>query len=127
MKQLNGLTVGTILLLEDEPFIALDLEEILSEAGFTQIRTIVSCAEAESWLQEGDPMLAIVDPRLQDGMCSGVVRTLVERKVPFIVYSGDVETVSEQEPAFAFGIWLSKPSPPGDIIQAIKTTLLGRL
>ncbi|CAN7580794.1 hypothetical protein [Rhizobium sp. LjRoot258] len=33
----------TLLLLEDEPFIALDIEEVLSRAGVSDIHTVSTC------------------------------------------------------------------------------------
>lgn len=56
----------------------------------------------------------------------GLAQILVKRNVPFIVYSSDVITVADQEPAFASGVWLSKPSPPTDLIEAIETAMLSR-
>lgn len=109
MRHLGELTVGFVLLLEDEPLIALDVEQVLSDAGFQEIRIMSSCADAEAWLQQSNPVFAIIDPRLRDGMCDRIARILVKRNIPFIVYSGDVITVADQEPAFAAGVWLSKP------------------
>lgn len=127
VRHLGELTVGFVLLLEDEPLIALDVEQVLSDAGFQEIRIISSCCDAEAWLQQSNPVFAIIDPRLRDGMCDPIARILVKRNIPFIVYSGDVITVADQEPAFAAGVWLSKPSPPTDLIEAIETAVLGRV
>jgi DNA-binding response OmpR family regulator len=113
----------TVLLLEDELLIALDMEETLREFGISKIEIISTCADAELWIEKSYPSVAIVDPGLRDGTCAGVVRRLVERDIPFIVHSGNVEDVAEKEPSFRSGVWLSKPSPPEDLIAAIRMVL----
>jgi DNA-binding response OmpR family regulator len=117
------LKVGPVLVLEDEPFIALDVEDVLNDVGFHDVRTLSSCSDAQSWLVDENPALAIVDPHLRDGMCGAVARALAEKNIPFVVYSGDMRAVTEQEPAFGCGVWLSKPSLSIDIVAAIKKAL----
>src|SRR4051812_36509280 len=93
----------TVLLLEDEPFIALDVEELLFENGMKDVVTLTSCADALAWLENNEPWFAIVDPRLNDGICSAVVRKLVGGGVPFLVYSGESDALIEEEAAFGYG------------------------
>jgi DNA-binding response OmpR family regulator len=112
--------VGKVLLLEDEAIIAIDLEETLRNLGASRIVTMDTCEAALSWLKENDPTLAIVDPRLKDGYCGPVARRLSEKGVPFIVYSGDPEGAGMEDDSFKRGIWLSKPSLPEDLEEAIE-------
>ncbi|TCR71039.1 response regulator [Rhizobium sp. BK376] len=112
-----------ILLLEDQPFIALDLEEVLDESGHPNHVTFTTCVEASEWLEVNTPSLAIVDPRLSDGMCTVVVRRLSELAVPFIVYSGEGESLRAAEPAFASGHLLGKPALPDEMIAAVTRAL----
>jgi DNA-binding response OmpR family regulator len=93
--------MALILILEDEPFIALDTESILDEAGYCQHVTLATCADAVNRLNENTPRMAIVDPRLSDGVAATVVRLLVERETPSVVYSGEPDSVAEIEPSFA--------------------------
>jgi two-component SAPR family response regulator len=58
------MTIGTVLLLEDEPIIALDVEKLLQENGADKVVTLSTCAEAIGWLGVNTPNIAIVDPRL---------------------------------------------------------------
>lgn len=117
------MTPETVLLLEDEPFIALDLEELLFENGVENVVTLTSCGEALTWLRENTPGLVIVDPRLTDGLCSEVVRNLVTRRLPFLVYSGESGSLVEEEAAFGAGENIPKPSLPATIISAIERAL----
>lgn len=110
------LDINCVLLLEDEPFIAIDLEDTLLSAGVQRVVTMDSIALAGAWLEIDTPDLAIVDQRLRDGFCTQVVKELIERKVPFILYSGDPEATIAVEPAFGAGRWLSKPCQPDALI-----------
>jgi DNA-binding NtrC family response regulator len=113
------MTIGTVLLLEDEPIIALDIEKLLQENGADKVVTLSTCAEAIGWLGVNTPNIAIVDPRLSDGVCSFAVKTLAERSVPFILYSGEPEAAIEREPAFSAGQLLYKPCEPDRLIAAL--------
>ncbi|MDM9627669.1 response regulator [Rhizobium sp. S152] len=110
---------GTVLLLEDEPFIALDLEEMLGELGAPNVVTLATCQAALDWLYHNNPVFAVIDPRLKDGYCSPVARHLSAKGVPFIVHSGDPEGAGLEDDAFDNGVWLPKPSPPNDLQAAI--------
>ena len=119
MRNSTELAPITLLLLEDEPFIALDIEEVLNSAGVRNIHTVSTCREAEVWLRGATPHVAVIDPRLTDGICSVAVKHLVAHEVPFVVYSGDTDTLVEEEPAFGRGIWLTKPCAPDELITAV--------
>ena len=110
------LNIQTVLLLEDEAIIAIDIEDTLLASGVEK----VVCME---WLSGHTPTLAVVDPRLKDGSCAEVVRHLVERDIPFVVYSGDVGAAVETDAAFGKGVALMKPSGPQEIEDALAAAL----
>lgn len=109
------------LLLEDEPFIALDIELILGGAGF-DVTTVMSCEDANDWLAICRPDIVIVDIILRDGPCHKVVERLVEDKIPFIVHSGDHSSMHVDTP-FAHGRWVSKPADDRTLVGAAKALL----
>lgn len=111
------------LLLEDEALIALDVEQHLAEAGF-QVVHVTSCEDAERYLADQSPDLAVIDLTLRDGICHGVARILVERSVPFIVHSGSNEIDDNPDhQIFQSGTWISKPSSMADLVaMAISLT-----
>ena len=111
------------LLLEDEPFIALDIEEQLEGAGFS-VMTFPSCPEAGSWLDNHRPDLAIVDIMMRDGTSIEIASKLVAADIPFIVHSGDHPSMHKDTP-FAQGIWVEKPCNSEDLVRAAEM-LLGR-
>lgn len=115
------MTAGrSVLVLEDEPIIALDLEEVLAEAGFEDIQVYSSCADAAVWLEAHTPKVAILDPRVRDGVCTSIAKTLLERSVPFVVYSGQSPDLDEEAVStFSKGTFLLKPCHPDMLFKAI--------
>jgi CheY-like chemotaxis protein len=114
------LKLGHVLVLEDEPFISLDMEQMLLELGATGVTTFDTRADALKWLASKLPDLAIVNPRVKDGLCADVVERLVTARVPFVVYSG----AGVEEPVFQKGVWLDKPTMPEILKQALQQLLL---
>jgi DNA-binding response OmpR family regulator len=120
---MGGSSDSSVLVLEDEAVIALDVEDILQSAGFTDVVTISSRADAERWLSEHTPHIAVIDAHLRDGMCIEVIQTLTERNVPFVIHSGERPEDAEEEHGFHKGQWLAKPSRPEALFAAIKAGL----
>jgi DNA-binding response OmpR family regulator len=110
--------MATALLLEDEPLIAMDMEENLQNSGFEVVH-LMSCADANQWINSNHADVAIVDIQLTDGSCREVVERLHVTGVPFVVHSGDVAHQHVGTP-FEHGIWLSKPSSYDDMIAAVR-------
>lgn len=108
----------TALLLEDEPLIAIDVEQNLRDAGF-DVSIVATCADALEWLEVCRPDIVIVDIVLRDGPCHEVVEQLVNNDIPFVVHSGDVADAHVGTP-FEHGVWLSKPSMPEGLVAAIR-------
>ncbi|KQY41469.1 MULTISPECIES: response regulator [Rhizobium/Agrobacterium group] len=107
----------SILILEDEPLIAMDHEHYAERAGFTQITVISSRAAAEEWLQSQTPAVALLDIQLKDGPSSSVATLLRNKGVPFVICSGSGK--EDADPNFHDGIWLPKPCIPEELITAL--------
>jgi len=115
----------SVLVLEDEPIIALDLEELLAEAGFEIVQVFSSCADAAVWLEANTPEVGILDPRVRDGFCTSIAQTLLQRSVPFVVYSGQAPAPDDEASSvFSKGIFLTKPCHPDILLNAIATETL---
>ncbi|KRE00641.1 hypothetical protein ASE63_26310 [Bosea sp. Root381] len=108
-----------ILVLEDEAIIALDLEGILSDAGFEIAANIPTCAAALEWLEANNADGAILDLTLLDGPCDEVARRLVAANIPFLVFSGSSPESGVVDPALLMGSWLGKPAPSRRIVAAV--------
>lgn len=114
---MDARTTKSILILEDQPLIALDHEQHVGRAGFTQVRIFSSCFAAHKWLQSNTPSAALLDVQLRDGPCSDVATLLRNKGVPFVVCSGSSK--EDADPAFRPGIWVSKPCIPEELISAL--------
>lgn len=112
------------LLLEDEPLISMDLEMTLEAAGF-QVSTVMSCTDANSWLDTRTPDLVVVDIQLSDGRSTDIAARLVAAKIPFIVHSGDQHSLFTGTP-FAHGTWLGKPAAPDDLVEAAMAAIAAK-
>lgn len=111
-------SAAVCLLLEDEPLISVDLEMTLGAAGFC-VTSVMSCEEADDWLQICRPDVVIVDIELRDGRSDKVVERLLEDKIPFIVHSGDHPGMHANT-VFAMGTWVSKPAAPDELVAAAR-------
>jgi DNA-binding response OmpR family regulator len=118
LKSLSGCLV---LVVEDEPLVALDVAETFRKAGAQVViaRTLVDAMDKAKL--EG-LTAAVIDHALHDGLTtSDVCAKLKKRNVPFIVYSG-YETL---EGACASGELVAKPASP-QILLATLQGVLGR-
>lgn len=77
----------SVLVAEDQPFIALDLALAVQDAGGKVVGPAASRDEALAFLETEIVGAAILDVNLVDGDCSAVVEILVGRGVPFIVHT----------------------------------------
>lgn len=78
----------SILIVEDQMLIALDLEQILDEAGFAVAATAGSAREALAWLERNGPDAAILDVNLGDETSEAVADALQARNIPFMFATG---------------------------------------
>lgn len=77
----------TILIVEDEFLIAMDLDLMLRRHGWLVIGPADSVNEALRILETARPVVALLDVTLKDGAVSPVAEALRELNVPFIVAS----------------------------------------
>ena len=78
-----------ILIIEDEPIIALNISDAFQDEGAKTI-TVRTLAAALVAIEDPALSAAIVDHALGDGDSSELCQRLKERKVPFVIYSGYV-------------------------------------
>jgi DNA-binding response OmpR family regulator len=105
-----------VLLVEDEALVAMNLQGELEEAGYAVVGPFDTCADALTWLENETPNLAVLDTWLQDGSCQVLASELRQRGIPFVVYSGLVDT---QMAELAGAPWVSKPAPGEALLAAL--------
>lgn len=97
-----------VLIVEDEPLIAMMLEDFLDSLGHRVVATCDSVDEALGWVDQGGFDVAIVDVQLKDGKAVWpVVDRLAAAGTPFIVATGG--HVDPPPPEHAGAPVLSKP------------------
>jgi len=117
---LQSLTQRSILVVEDEPLIALDIETALRRAG-ARVITANTLRRAIVLVEEDGLSGAIVDHALRDGDSSQLCERLQERAVPFVIYSG----YSDTKGACAKAPHLPKPANPDELVEKIADLLAG--
>jgi two-component SAPR family response regulator len=115
--------MSTILLLEDEALIAMDIEKMLGKMAAGSVASFGSCSDASEWLAHNSPDIAILDIQLRDGECLEVADILVQRNIPFIVHSARRSVSGERYRIFLNGLWIPKPSVPQDLMQGVENVL----
>ncbi|CAN7728372.1 response regulator [Rhizobium sp. LjRoot98] len=116
LHNISMLRPNLVLIVEDEPLFALDVELTLEEAGFScEIHT--SNAEALRWLEHNIPAAAILDIGLKDGPSEQVARLLANQNIPFIVCSGSAPEYAAS--VFAHATWLPKPFEPSRLLATL--------
>lgn len=110
-----------ILIIEDEPLIALDIQQAFEEAGARVIlaRTVAAALVA---IQQPGLSAAIVDHALGDGDSSELCERLKELHVPFVMYSGFADLAGDCADAKA----VTKPERPAVLVATVQSLLAGR-
>ena len=85
---MNDRTVREILVIEDEPMIALEVETAVREAGFEAVTIVHSVASALRAIDDRVVHAAILDANLRGESAAPVAARLRARRIPFIVVTG---------------------------------------
>ena len=108
----------TILLLEDEPLILMDLEFAAEDAGCA-VLTSTTCGDAIALLEQGDTAVdvAILDVSLGQGhTCLELAQELDKLDIPYILHSGDLDRNNELIRSLQAHL-VAKPAPAQTVIE----------
>ena len=109
-----------VLIVEDDPVIAVDYHFQLKDVGATAHGFKATNREALSYLDSHAVDAAIVDFLLCDGTGESIIDGLKSRGIPFIVVSGCTFRMHGEVDASHV---LSKPVAPGEIWRALSEVL----
>ena len=110
-----------ILILEDEPLIAMELQETLEASGFEVVGPVHSCEAALELLWSMQVDAAVLDVILEEGTCEVVADELSLSGIPWAFASGyDTHELQDRFPHVPV---IAKPSP-SERIANVLTTLL---
>ena len=107
-----------VLIVEDDPLIALDLEEIVRDHGFEPVGPASSKSEALACADGAD--IALVDVNLADGRTGpDIARALTDGfRIPTLFVTGNPEQIKDLRTG-AIG-FLTKPHSSGAILEALQ-------
>ena len=113
----------SILIIEDEPLIAMMMEDFIDMAGHAVAGTVDSVADALVRVAAGGFDIAIVDVQLRDGFCWPVADALTAQAIPFLLATGG--HVEPPPAAYAAAPILAKPFTLDGITSAIAALKAG--
>ena len=111
----------SVMLVEDEPMIALMVADMVEEQGFAVAGIFRANGEALAFLRDHRPHLAIVDYALTDGPAAPIARKLKENGTPFCVISGHHRSVAGS--LFDDVAWVDKPFSQDQLCSALRACL----
>ncbi len=110
-----------ILIVEDEPFIAVMLADMLDELGFEIARSVSQVAQAEEFLAGDVVDVALLDVNLGGEKIDPIADLLAARGCPFIFTTG--YGLPGVPPAHAGRVVLQKPFHIDDLAAALHKEL----
>jgi CheY-like chemotaxis protein len=108
----------TVLVAEDEPLVAVDVVNQLTEAGATVVGPCSTNGRAIAALSENDIDVAIVDFLLADDNTEGLQAALEDRGIPFIVMTGYPRVLVRRDRRQPV---LSKPVAPKTLTTTLRS------
>jgi DNA-binding response OmpR family regulator len=118
----NPLSGVTVLVVEDDLLLAMDIEETLGGMGAVVVGVCHTLDEAMARADADDFAVAVLDFSLGSDSVTPLARRLARRNVPFILHTG----MSRSEPSlmeWRDSLILEKPASPTTLVAAIKTVL----
>lgn len=109
----------TVLVVEDEFIIALDLSETVQDLGYELEGPFADNANAFQAIEEEMPDCAILDVFTGDGEVYPLADRLAAAGVPIVFHSGHV-TPAEVQERYPHALACSKPCPPDRLIDALQ-------
>lgn len=108
----------TILLVEDDALLALDLADMLMEAGYDVCDPAGSNEVARRVIERDKPAFALLDFNLGSETSIPTALELANRSIPFAYVTGRAEAVATHPQAPSAPV-ISKPYRADEILQAI--------
>jgi CheY-like chemotaxis protein len=112
----------TVLVVEDEFIIALDLSETVQDLGYELEGPYADKENAFNAIEDDMPDCAILDVFTGDGEVYPLADKLVAAGVPIVFHSGHV-TPDEVRARYPDAVACAKPCPPDKLIDALQTAV----
>lgn len=107
-----------ILIVEDDPYRALDLSIAVEDWEGRVVGPVATVAEALAVLESDQVAAAVLDVELADGDVAPVISVLAQRGVPFVVHTGTglPSDLAELHPNVPV---VMKPSKPASVLARL--------
>jgi DNA-binding NtrC family response regulator len=109
----------TVLIVEDEFLIAMDLKQMLEEAGWRVMGPVATVRAALRLLEGELPSVALLDVNLRNELVTPVAESLKERDVPFAVASAYERPEQIGGEVLAKALNVGKPTGPRRLLAAL--------
>jgi DNA-binding response OmpR family regulator len=120
---MNDRSPRSILVVEDEPLLAMDVERLLGDVGYRVIGPATTPSHALRIIEADRPDLAVVDLNLGREMIFPLLDVLADRAIPFVFVTGhSIEMVPAQHRHRPF---LQKPYEPAALLRMVRQILWG--
>ena len=104
-----------VLIVEDDPFIAMDLEDAFIEAGYHVCGMAGSVAEGLEHIDRDMPQVATLDYHLGRETSEPIARALDERRIPYCYVSGNADKLKDPGAPV-----LTKPVVPHTVLRTLE-------
>jgi CheY-like chemotaxis protein len=111
-----------LLVVEDDPFIAIDLHDLLASAGAVVLGPVPTVRAALALLETDRPHAALLDLNLRGEMSTPVAEALQAAAVPFVLVTGYSGSQID-EPAFREAPIVPKPVRTSFLMRALQRLL----
>ena len=118
---LDGISV---LLVEDEAILAIDVTAIIEMAGGRVVGPAYSLGQGFNWLDRGKFDCAVLDINLHDELVFELADALIERGIPFVFLSS--HSLNVAPPHLREGRLVHKPFSTFSLIRAIKAEVAAK-
>jgi DNA-binding NarL/FixJ family response regulator len=114
-----------VLIVEDNPLISMDLEDILGSFGCEIVGPLATVQEALLVIEKNRIDFAVVDYVLEDGNAAPLAKILIDKAIPFAICTGsagdEISSVFPNTPI------LGKPYNPEDVSLVVNSLIASRL
>lgn len=110
-----------VLIVEDEPLIALEIEAILSAAGFVLLGPVATVSVALEAIANWKMDCVVLDRNLSGEAVEPIIAELLVRQIPFAFVSGGSD--EKLGPVMSHVPYVRKPIQPQKLVEAVKVIL----
>ena len=108
-----------VLIVEDDPFIAMDLEDAFRDAGYEVCGMAGTVAEGLRRIEDDPPGVATLDYHLGRETSEPIADALDERRIPYCFVSGNADKLKDTMGDTGAPV-ISKPVAPGTVLRTLE-------